>query len=131
MVALAGSCHCGAVRFRAEATPTHLVLCNCSLCHAKGALLIPVGETQSLEVVEGENELTSYRFNSGVAEHLFCRICGIHPFHRPRFDPTRWSVNARCLDSGLPDLPIEKFDGANWEEAARAEGWEPPESPAV
>ncbi len=119
-----GSCHCGAVRFRVQARPTHLVRCNCSLCQAKGALLLAVGEVDRVEILEGEDMLTRYRFNTGTAEHLFCSRCGIHPFHRPRIDPTRWSVNARCLDDGIPVLPIEDFDGRNWEEAARAEGWE-------
>lgn len=119
-----GGCHCGIVRFRVEHHATHLVRCNCSICRAKGSLLLPVGEVDHLEILEGASELSSYRFHSNTAEHLFCRHCGIHPFHRPRFDPTRWSVNARCLDGGLPDLPIEIFDGRNWEAAARAEGWE-------
>ncbi|MEM9174196.1 MAG: GFA family protein [Myxococcota bacterium] len=117
-----GRCHCGAVRFRARHAATHLVRCNCSICRAKGALLLSVGEVDHVEILSGATELTAYRFNSQRAEHLFCRRCGIHPFHRPRLDPSRWSVNARCLDGGLPDLPIEDFDGRNWEAAIREEG---------
>ncbi|MCR9096020.1 MAG: GFA family protein [bacterium] len=119
-----GRCHCGAVRFRVEHHATHLVRCNCSMCQAKGALLLAVGEVDHVEILAGGADLSSYRFHSKTAEHLFCRHCGIHPFHRPRIDPSRWSVNARCLEGGLPDLPIEDFDGRNWEAAAREEGWE-------
>lgn len=119
-----GRCHCGAVRFRVVHHASHLVRCNCSICRMKGGLLLPVGEVERVEILEGEPELSSYRFHSKTAEHRFCRRCGIHPFHRPRFDPTRWSVNARCLDGGLPELPVEDFDGRNWEAAARGEGWE-------
>lgn len=119
-----GGCHCGAVRFRVEAQPTHLVRCNCSLCAMKGGLYLPVGEVERVEILEGEHALSAYRFHTKTAEHLFCARCGVHPFHRPRFDPARWSVNARCLDAGLPDLPIDDFDGQNWKVAARSEGWE-------
>ena len=125
LASFTGACHCRTVRFRVEAAPTHLVRCNCSICAAKGSLLLPVGEVSSVQFDSGESELVSYRFNSETAEHLFCRRCGIHPVHRPRFDPSAWSVNARCLDGGLPDLPIEEFDGKNWEAAARSEGWSP------
>ena len=118
-----GGCHCGRVVFEVEAAPTHLVSCNCSLCSTKGALYLPVGEISSVSIVSGESELIPYSFNTGAAKHFFCRHCGIHTFHKPRIDPSRWSVNARCLEGGLPDLPIEPFDGDNWEAAARAEGW--------
>ncbi len=116
-----GACHCGTVRFRVTASPTHLSQCNCSICFAKGAICLPVTEIETVEVIAGRENLQSYRFNRNEAEHLFCRTCGIHPFHRPRMDPSRWSVNARCLDEGLPDLPLEKFDGQNWEEATLRE----------
>ena len=46
----------------------------------------------------GEGELTTYRFNTGTAQHTFCRRCGIHAFYVPRSDPDQISVNARCLD---------------------------------
>jgi hypothetical protein len=121
MTTYSGSCHCGTIRFLVNASPTHLSRCNCSICSAKGALYLPISEIASVEILDGRENLQSYRFNRKEAEHLFCRTCGIHPFHRPRMDPSRWSVNARCLDDGLPDLPIEEFDGKNWEEAAERE----------
>ena len=37
-------------------------------------------------------------FGSGAAEHLFCSVCGVKSFYRPRSNPDGWSVNARCLD---------------------------------
>ena len=51
-----------------------------------------------------------------VAQHLFCRKCGVKSFYRPRSNPDGWSVNARCLDSadGLT-IDVEPFDGAHWE----------------
>jgi hypothetical protein len=111
------------VRFEVDAAPTRLSRCNCSICHAKGAIYIPVAEIEAVRILAGEPELTAYRFNTGTATHYFCRHCGVHPFHRPRLDPRRWSVNARCVDGLPPGLPVVEFDGRNWEAAARAAGW--------
>ncbi|MCA1654578.1 MAG: GFA family protein, partial [Sphingomonadales bacterium] len=63
--------------------------------------------------------LTSYRFGTGTAEHLFCRHCGVKSFYQPRSHPKAWSVNAHCLDSP-PALAGEPFDGRNWDEAKAA-----------
>jgi hypothetical protein len=69
----------------------------------------------------GESELTLYQFNTMTAKHYHCRHCGIHPFCRPRLDPTRWAVNVRCIDAvNASSLPLRRFDGANWEQAAKA-----------
>ena len=119
-----GSCHCRRVRFEVDASPTRLSHCNCSICTKKGALYIPVAEVEALRIVSGESELTAYRFNTRTATHYFCKHCGVHPFHRPRVSPGRWSVNARCLeDLDLAKLPLTDFDGRNWEATARREGW--------
>jgi len=69
-----------------------------------------------------EGELTTYRFNTGTAQHTFCRHCGIHAFYVPRSDPDQISVNARCLDDiDVAALkPSRFFDGRNWEAAFAA-----------
>jgi hypothetical protein len=112
----AGGCHCGAVRFEA-ALPDHppAQSCNCSMCSKTGFVHLIVPESR-FRLLQGAEALTSYRFNTEVAEHLFCRICGIKGFYRPRSNPDGWSVNARCLDEADDlDLNIEPFDGKNWE----------------
>jgi hypothetical protein len=111
-----GGCHCGAVRFEAslpEAVDAQA--CNCSMCEKVGFIHIIVPESR-FRLTRGEDALTRYRFNTGVAEHLFCSTCGVKSFYRPRSNPDGWSVNARCLDNwdGL-DIRIEAFDGRNWE----------------
>ena len=67
-------------------------------------------------LLRGHQALTSYRFATGAAEHLFCATCGVKSFYRPRSHPDAWSVNAKCLDEPL-DLAIEQFDGRHWEKA--------------
>ena len=122
-----GGCHCGAVRFRVEADRDEAIVCNCSICGMKGFLHLIVQKEQ-FTLLSGEESLTTYRFNTGVAQHTFCRHCGIHAFYQPRSDPENYSVNARCLDDYDPAAmqPRRLFDGRNWEEAyaRRREEWE-------
>ena len=114
-----GGCHCGAVRFEAlirEPRP-ELLDCNCSMCSKTGFLHLIVPHAD-FTLVSGEDALTSYRFGTGQADHLFCRHCGIKSFYQPRSHPEAWSVNYRALDEGHGlDVTITPFDGRNWEEA--------------
>jgi hypothetical protein len=115
-----GGCHCGAVRFAIRVVPPlELLDCNCSICAKTGYLHLTVPHGK-FDLLSGKDALTSYRFGSGAAEHLFCRICGIKSFYQPRSHPEAWSVNFRCLDPGHGLEPkVRAFDGQNWE-AARA-----------
>ena len=117
MQQVSGGCHCGAVRFRAEVPepPVPALDCNCSICSATGFLHVMVPHAK-LSLERGAEALTSYRFGSGAAEHLFCSRCGVKSFYQPRSHPDSWSINANCLDQPL-DLAIEPFDGRDWEAA--------------
>ena len=67
-------------------------------------------------IAKGAGKLTSYSFNTHTARHLFCSVCGVKSFYRPRSNPDGWSVNARCLDNpGEVRLNLSAFDGQNWE----------------
>ncbi len=117
MTTHAGGCHCGRVRFTVEA-PAELEVaeCNCSICGMLGYwhLIVP---RDAFRLLSGEEHLTSYRFNTGTAEHLFCRHCGIKSFYVPRSHPDGISVNARCLDRAtVASIEVTPFDGANWEQ---------------
>jgi hypothetical protein len=111
-----GGCHCGAVRFEAALPQTiEAQSCNCSICERTGFVHIIVPESR-FRLTKGAETLTSYRFNTGVADHLFCSVCGVKSFYRPRSNPDGWSVNALCLDDRASlDIRIETFDGQNWE----------------
>lgn len=121
----AGGCHCGRVRFEVEA-PARLraAECNCSICGRSGFLHLLVGK-ESFRLLSGEDDLASYRFNTGTANHLFCSVCGVKSFYVPRSHPDGYSVNARCLDGNtVESIEVFPFDGANWEanvDALRAE----------
>ena len=111
-----GGCHCGAVRFRVRVERHEALDCNCSMCSRKGFvhLIVP---PEDFELLGGEDALTTYTFNTGVAKHRFCRVCGIHPFYTPRSHPDQVDVNVRCLEEApLGRFRVEKFDGRRWEE---------------
>jgi hypothetical protein len=112
-----GNCHCGRVRFEVTADISEVTDCNCSICTKKGFLHLIV-EPSQFRLIQGEDALTTYRFNTGVARHTFCATCGIHPFYTPRSHPDKVDVNARCIDGlDLSELKIKPFDGRNWERA--------------
>jgi hypothetical protein len=114
---MSGGCHCGRVRFRVTADLSRVTECNCSICSKKGFLHLIV-PAEAFELLSGKDALTAYRFNTGVAQHTFCSICGIHPFYTPRSDPDKIDVNVRCLEGvDVTALAIGHFDGRNWEEA--------------
>lgn len=111
-----GACHCGAVSFEVR-TPADMsiVKCNCSICEKTGFQHIMV-EMDDFRLLSGADMLTSYRFNTGVANHTFCKICGVKPFYTPRSHPDGVSVNYRCLDKDtFGQVVFEDFDGQNWE----------------
>lgn len=113
-----GGCHCGAVRFEATVPrAVRLLACNCSMCAKTGFLhmIVPHGD---FRLLSGADQLSSYRFGTGAAEHLFCSTCGIRSFYQPRSHPEAWSVDFRCLDQDHEiQAEIEDFDGRNWEQA--------------
>jgi hypothetical protein len=115
-----GGCHCGAVRFRVVVDEHEALDCNCSVCTKKGSIHLIVPESR-FTLLRGADALAVYRFNTGVAKHMFCHTCGVHPFYRPRSHPDGWDVNVRCLDGDVLDrFHVAPFDGARWEDSADA-----------
>ncbi len=68
-------------------------------------------------MLSGGDALTTYTFNTGVAKHFFCSICGVKSFYVPRSHPDGISVNARCIDAGsIESMSIQPFNGREWEQ---------------
>ena len=113
---ITGSCHCGAV---AIAVPKATDLkdagrCDCSLCRRRWAPTASVA-LGDLHILKGQDALTLYQFNTHVAEHYFCKVCGTYMFHRRRSDPNEYGINVGCFDgvdmTDYQDAPIH--DGVN------------------
>jgi hypothetical protein len=97
--------------------------CNCSICRKSGFLHLIVDKAR-FTLLKGHRTLATYRFNTGAAKHFFCKVCGIKSFYVPRSHPDGYSVNVRCLDAGtVKGMKVRKFNGANWEQAARGKKW--------
>ena len=118
----AGSCHCGYVRFEVEAEIDHKRICDCSICHKRGALIFRVPEA-ALTLHRSLSDLTLYEWGSGTAKDYFCPHCGILPFRRPSAptaaeraqgipDFEGGAINLRCLDDfEVSDRPTRHISG--------------------
>lgn len=99
------SCHCGAVVLELDLSEgiSNPRRCNCSICRRKGAIVgsIPLA---GLRVVQGEEQLRLYQFNTMVAKHWFCGQCGIYTHHQRRSSPNEYGYNIGCLEG------IDPFD---------------------
>lgn len=110
------SCHCGSVVLELS-LPDGIVdprRCNCSLCRRKGTIVGSV-PLDGVRVVQGEQALRLYQFNTKVAKHYFCGTCGIHTHHQRRSSPHLYGYNVGCLEGIDPfllgDVPVS--DGVN------------------
>ena len=74
-------------------------------------------DLNNLQILEGKENLSMYQFNTKVAKHYFCKICGIYTHHQRRSNPNEFAVNVGCIDEIDPyeyfNLKLEKNDGNN------------------
>lgn len=92
--------------------------CNCSICQMIGFLHV-ITPRSKFRLLTGEDKLTEYLFNTGVAKHWFCKICGVKSFYIPRSNPDGYALNLRCMDRDqFAKVTIQPFDGQHWEENA-------------
>lgn len=112
----AGQCHCGAVRFEVTLSDGFNTIrrCTCSYCRMRGAVAVSA-QMGGIRFLQGEDALTSYRFNTGSAQHFFCSRCGIYTHHQRRSNQNQYGVNVACLDNvspfDFPEVPV--LDGVN------------------
>jgi hypothetical protein len=113
-VTLDGSCHCGAVKFTVTLTEGFASArrCACSICRMRGAVAV-TSTPAEFRITQGADKLATYRFNTRVAEHHFCSVCGIYTHHKRRSNPNQLGINVACLEGVSPfDLrEIVVYDG--------------------
>jgi hypothetical protein len=116
MTTRTGRCHCGAVQFEVTLVDGFSTIrrCTCSYCRMRGAV-VASAEMNDIRLLQGEEALTRYRFNTGTAAHFFCSRCGIYTHHQRRSNPHLYGVNVACLDGVSPfdfaEVPV--VDGVN------------------
>ncbi len=103
-----GSCHCGAVRFRFRSEEiTRGIRCNCSICVRHGAVKsaawVPPAD---IELLEGKEALSVYRWGDRTVNNYFCPTCGIYTFHEVIRNPGHLRFNLGCIE-GIDPLAVE------------------------
>ena len=101
------TCHCGSVELEIEITDglQNIRRCDCSLCSRKGYVMASVPTTH-LKVTKGKEALSLYQWGTMVAEHYFCRTCGVYTHHKRRSNPSEFGVNIACVE-GVRALSYE------------------------
>ena len=111
-----GNCHCGAVVLEVVLSDGMRTArrCDCSYCAKRGAIAVtaPLG---GVIVLQGQDNLTLYQWNTKTAKHWFCKTCGIYTHHQRRSNPNEYGVNVAILDGVNPrDLgEVPWTDGIN------------------
>lgn len=113
---LRATCHCGTVRFQvrlAEGFDT-IRRCTCSYCRMRGAIAVSALQ-DDVTFTAGENNLSLYQFNTGIAKHYFCKTCGIYTHHQRRSNPRQFGINVACIEGVSPfDFPeVKVMDGVS------------------
>jgi len=97
------SCHCQRVEI--ELTLHGKLIdprrCDCSMCKRRGAIVASVA-LQDLKVIQGEEFIKLYQFNTKTAKHYFCSVCGIYTHHQRRSNPGQFAFNIACLEGVNP-----------------------------
>src|SRR6476620_6308279 len=85
------TCHCGAVALELD-LPDGIVdarRCDCSICRRKGAIVASV-PLSAITILQGQDVLKLYQFNTMTAKHYFCSNCGIYTHHQRRSNPQQY-----------------------------------------
>jgi hypothetical protein len=105
-----GSCHCGNVKFSFEhdGEIESGLRCNCSICIRKGAVMTPflISPEELKITLKKEDSLGLYEFDTKVAHHFFCKICGIYTFNQTARFVDQYRVNLGCIE-GVDSLALE------------------------
>jgi len=114
MTTYAGACHCRNIRYEAELDLSQPAIeCNCSHCAMKG-LLLQLVPADRLSILQGEEEMKEYRFNTHTIQHLFCTDCGVEPFGKgtDKEGNATAAINLRTIDGiDLGTVNRMPFDG--------------------
>jgi hypothetical protein len=115
---LTGSCLCGGVSYRADATLGPIIHCHCESCRkAHGAAFSSLGGVprDKFSWTSGEELLTKFESSPGKFRY-FCSRCGSQMISdRPHLDKVYLRLG--CLDTEVTNRPtvhIWRSDGASW-----------------
>jgi hypothetical protein len=113
MQTVKGTCHCKAVEFEVDLLDgfENIRRCNCSMCSRRGAVMAGV-TLDRLRVTRGADKLSLYQWNTRIARHYFCSVCGIYTHHQRRSVPTEFGFNLACIE-GVDMASLEAIGASN------------------
>ena len=94
------TCHCESVELEIKESENALgkfLRCNCSLCKKKG-IIMTFAPIVDVKITKGKEKLKLYQYHTKVAEHYFCKDCGIYTHHKMRSKPDTYGLNVGCID---------------------------------
>ncbi len=109
-----GSCHCGAVRYTVETTPTWAMDCNCSHCRLYGSLWAYYPQ-RDVKFAAAPDTFV-YQWGDRMLDMHHCRTCGCfsHFTHTGVDDAEKIGVNIRLMRGLTPDIvPIVQKNNGN------------------
>ena len=111
-ITLDGSCHCGAVKFKATLTEgfDSARRCTCSICRMRGAVAV-TSTPADFHIIQGEDKLATYLCRIQVRSEKFPQFDGA--WFRA-FDYKRWDYWASNADMGWGVWSIEAGWGQAW-----------------
>ena len=113
---IAGSGHCGAVRWEYDAAPDKLTDCNCSVCRRIGALWA-YGTLKTVKVLAALDATIAYVCGDRLLAFHSCRTCGCTTHWlalAPENGEWRIAVNMRMAKpADYAGIRVRHFDGAD------------------
>ncbi|WP_108816263.1 GFA family protein [Loktanella sp. Alg231-35] len=110
---ITGTCHCGAIRYRFDHTPSKTTSCNCSVCRRLGALWIYA----KISKIDITGATDSYAYGEKSLAFHRCRTCGCTTHWenlKPDGPDAYMAVNLRLADPEVvAAIPVRHFDGAD------------------
>lgn len=109
-----GGCHCGAIRFEAEADPERTRICHCSDCQRLSGspfrVVAPVSEND-FRLTSGMPRIYRKTAASGaIRQQAFCADCGA-PLYATSDDapPRKIGIRVGALDQSRSFVPKRQF----------------------
>jgi hypothetical protein len=96
-----GRCHCGSIRYEAEADPSRVTACHCSDCQmltgSAFRVSLPV-PSESFKLTGTPSTYVKVAESGNKRIHAFCPGCGAPVYSCAIEDPPAYTLRVGCLD---------------------------------
>ncbi len=92
-----GQCDRGSVIFEMYTNILDLRRWKCSICRRK-SFVMGTSSEKNFVITSGKEFLNVYKWNTNIAEHYFCKFCGINTHHKRRTPLNQFGYNIGCIE---------------------------------